>query len=476
MIVKHNPEALLKGQRAILINPPIYDTQYWARWSQPHGLLKVATWLKSHNYTDIRLLDCLATDEKRQVKFSRREVKDRGNISKRINHYGWSWSKLRAELEKHADGTMFRPDEIWITSIMTYWWESTRDLVRIISEVFNGELPRIYVGGIYPTLAPEHADKKLSDEADVVIVEGEICDEAANSWTDLSLYEDSVYGGIRPAYALITGSRGCPFNCAYCAQLKLNNNSRKMRYRTPIDVADELEEKYHKFKIREIAFYEDNLLFNKEDFLARLDEIERRNLKFSIYAPEGIEPRLIETELLSKMRDAGFEKVHLALETIYDEISAGWNRRQATIEKFDRAVEIAKAAGYRVGSQDLNAFTIFGMPGESIRAVVDTALYASQRVGSVVPMLFTPVPGSILYEEHLDYFQEQGWDLQDLNGKLLPFLEYNQKFNPRLQASDFLELENFMFHLNSSKVFSERFDFAKENRVANTFRRVITSN
>lgn len=474
MIIKNDPSHLTLGRKALLINPPIYDTQYWPRWSQPHGLLKIATWLRRHHgYAELRLLDCLATNEQRRVKFHRLGSVQRGNISKTMFHFGWPLEKLRLELARHANGEKFYPEEIWITSIMTYWWQSTRDVIRLIEEVFRESVPRIYVGGIYPTLYPEHADAKLSGSVEVVVVEGEICTEAANSWTDLSLYRDEVYEA-QPSYAIITGSRGCPFNCAYCAQLKLNDGNRNLRYRSVDDVAEELVQKQRDFGIREIAFYEDNLLFNSGEFLARLDAIEARGLKFSIYAPEGIEPRLIEYNLLKRMRSAGFEKIHLALETIDNSISRSWNRRQATIEKFDRAVEIAKACGYRVGSQDLNAFVIFGIPDENIQAVVNTALYASQSVGSVVPMLFTPVPGSIMFEEHKTYlFDEMGWDLHDLNGKLLPFLEYNQSRYPGLKASDYLELENFMYVLNSSKVYEQRFDFTKDNPVANTFRQLV---
>jgi len=48
MIIKDDPDRLLVGARkALLIPPPIYDTQYWPHWSQPHGLLKVATWLRA---------------------------------------------------------------------------------------------------------------------------------------------------------------------------------------------------------------------------------------------------------------------------------------------------------------------------------------------------------------------------------------------------------------------------------------------
>jgi hypothetical protein len=42
---------------------------------------------------------------------------------------------------------------------MTYWWESTRDVVAVCREVFPKAVIR--VGGIYPTLAPEHAIANL---------------------------------------------------------------------------------------------------------------------------------------------------------------------------------------------------------------------------------------------------------------------------------------------------------------------------
>jgi len=117
-------------------------------------------------------------------------------------------------------------------------------------------------------------------------------------------------------------------------------------------------------------------------------------------------------------------------------------------------VAIAQECGFRVGAQDLNAFVLFGMPGEDLQAVVNTALYASHRVGLVVPMLFTPVPGSMMFEQHRGYLMEEmGWDLDQLNGKLLPFLEYNRRWTPRLRASDYVELEAFMMRLNSSKVY-----------------------
>jgi len=39
-----------KEKTALLINPPVYDTQYWAEWSQPYGLLRIARLLGNPGY------------------------------------------------------------------------------------------------------------------------------------------------------------------------------------------------------------------------------------------------------------------------------------------------------------------------------------------------------------------------------------------------------------------------------------------
>src|ERR1700730_18160122 len=42
---------------ALLINPPVYDTQYWAEWSQPYGLLRIAALLKQYRYKHVDFYD-----------------------------------------------------------------------------------------------------------------------------------------------------------------------------------------------------------------------------------------------------------------------------------------------------------------------------------------------------------------------------------------------------------------------------------
>src|SRR6266550_3230425 len=451
-------------RRALLINPPVYDAQYWARWSQPAGLLRIATLLKEKGY-QIDFVDCMETDDRGIVSKARRfddngkpiAVK-RDNITKPIYHFGLSLEELERQLR-----TLEEPDEVWITSIMTYWWESTRDVVALTKHLFPKAT--VLVGGIYPTLAPEHAEANLGAD---IIFKGEIR-EASQLPTDLSLYAK------HPSYAILATSRGCPWDCVYCAARTLNGGA-KVRTRTTEDILDEIRFKHEHLGIRRFGFYEDNALINREHFIEVMRAIIESKLPLDLYAPEGFETRLLDEDLLRLMKSAGFKKVHLPLETVRTDINRQWNRRHASTESFENALQSAIRAGFRPRTQEINAFVLFGLPDERLEDVIDSTLYAHHMVGSVIPMLFSPVPSTHVFRKHSSYLlDEMGWDLQDLNGKFLPFLEYNRRSNPDLRASDYLELEGLMSILNEGKVLSRAVDLCEESIVGQAFRETLSA-
>jgi len=449
-------------RRALLINPPVYDAQYWARWSQPAGLLRIATLLEERGYA-IDFVDCMETDARGLVKKAIRHDTDgklltvkRDDIVKRLYHFGLSLSELEQRLRR-----IETPDEIWITSIMTYWWESTRDVVALAKRLFPQAT--VLVGGIYPTLAPEHALEHLGAD---LIFKGELR-AASQLPTDLTLYEKP------PSYAILATSRGCPWDCVYCAARTLNGGA-KVRTRTTADVLEEIQDKYTRLGIRRFGFYEDNALIHREHFIEVLEAIIALGLPLDLYAPEGFETRLLDEDLLRLMKRAGFEKVHLPLETVRSDINRQWNRRHASTESFERALEAAIRAGFKPRTQEINAFVLFGLPDERLEDVVDSTLYAHHRVGSVIPMLFSPVPSTQVFRTHERYLLEtMGWGLQDLNGKFLPFLEYNRRNNPELRASDYLELEGLMSILNNGRVLSRAVDLCDDSAISQAFRSAL---
>lgn len=481
LIDRHFKLATLGGQpsrkTALLISPPVYDMQYWAEWSQPYGLLRIAALLKRYGYKKLWLYDFMESGPDRKVRnhrisptepYSDRNFpddkvqplilrKDAEQLVLFRRHFGKTWDDFEEWLKRRGLNEQNAPSEVWISSVMTYWWESTRDLTLRVRRYF-GKRTKIILGGIYPTLAPEHAAQMTA--ADVVVA-GEV-DEANDLWTDLSLYRK------KPTYAIITPSRGCPYDCSYCAQKTINAGATKVRFRDPKDVVAEMKDKYRRYGIRDFAFYADFLLINFNlNIIPILRQIIVEKLPFRLYAPEGLDTRYLcqSQELLDLMKAAHFQKIYLPVESIDDEYVRTLNRRHVKLEHFVKAAKMCEKAGFALRNLDVNAFVLYGLPNEKIDRVVKTSLFVSEIVGSIIPMLFTPVPSTRIYSDFLPYFRERGWDtnLQMLNGKLFPFLHLNEG-----SISDYVDLQRLMFTLNAHYR-SESFRFFGATRVSRMF-------
>jgi len=385
---------------------------------------------------------------------------------------------------------------------MTYWWESTRDTIVLMKKLYPRA--RIRVGGIYPTLAPHHLRHALAKEGcnfdlargrdltiatrkgekyvsnEDVIVTGEI-PEASNADLDLDVYRQmtvSLEGTQRlPSYVILTTSRGCPFDCAYCAQKAYNEGSLKVRIRSAQDTFNEIRDKYTRFNIHRFAFYEDNFLLEKpnlERLLRLLIEHKSQMPHLRLYAPEGVEVRLLHDDLafVQLMKESGFDAIYLPLETMSRDVTRAWNRRHSHADLFEGAVKVCHDANFKLHDMEVNAFILFGMPDENLQDVVNTMFYAAEMVGGLVPMLYTPVPGSIMFEQFESYLLgEMGFDLQHLNGKLYPFLKFNSD-RRGIRLEDYVALESLAFRLNA-KTIGQTFQLGPANSVYSALRRVL---
>lgn len=515
--------------RALLVQPPVYDTQFYPEWSLPSGLLKISTWLRKQGM-DVRLLDCLFPKEgevPQKIKsvvqvcstlewpleeYKALAHRRTGRYTRELpqaHRYKYEFGMPLEAVEKHLKephlGDLERsdrawvPDEVWITSIMTYWWESTRDMVVLLKRLYPKA--RFRVGGIYPTLAPHHLQSALSAKGfkfEVLrggeleravkakapvgdcIATGEI-PEAAFCDLDFEVYRQMTrqFGDAErlPDYAILITSRGCPFDCAYCAQRAYNGGSLRVRVRSAEATFAEIKDKYENFKVRRFAFYEDNFLVERDNIekLLRMILEAKKDMPFLRFcAPEGVEVRLLQKdpEFVRLMKDVGFENVYLPLETMSRDVTKAWNRRHSHAGLFEEAVKVCQQANFKLHDMEVNAFVLFGMPGERLQDVVNTIFYASEKVGGIVPMLFTPVPGSIMFEQYSEYLlDEMGFDLHHLNGKLYPFLEYNFR-ESGVSLADYVALESLSFRLNA-KTLGKTFQLDRSNAVYSALLRVL---
>lgn len=472
-----------KKKTALLINPPVYDTQYWAEWSQPYGLLRIARLLERLGYKRRELFDFMETTGEKRIVAKRRIAPGECFIEKNTPspkappyqiekggqclplwkfHFGKSWDQFDAWMDEHGFTPANPPDEVWISATMSYWWESARDLVGRLRRRWGRKKPFILLGGIYPSLVPEHAAQSVQPN---LVVQGEV-EEANHLWPDLSLYE------MPPTYAIVTPTRGCPFNCAYCAQLTLNAGIRKVRYRPVDDILAEMRAAQDTYGIKDFAFYADFLLWDHEhNFQPLLDALIADSRFYRLYAPEGLDTKFLSQSqrLVNLLKAANFQKIYLPCESIDDRYLRQLNRRHVRLEHFVHAVHMCEQAGFDLRHMEINAFVLYGLPDERIDDVVKSILFVSEIVGSIIPMLFTPVPSTALYQQYLPYFRKHGWDkdLHMLNGKLYPFLYTNEG-----SVTDYLDLQRLMYMLNS-QYRSRSFQLFGSTIVAESFRNNI---
>ena len=76
-------------------------------------------------------------------------------------------------------------------------------------------------------------------------------------------YKLAPHGGLVKSFpvAPITSTRGCPFECTFCASPSLHE--RKIRFRSPENVVNEIEYLVKRFKVKEIHFEDDNLTLKR---------------------------------------------------------------------------------------------------------------------------------------------------------------------------------------------------------------------
>ncbi len=197
------------------------------------------------------------------------------------------------------------------------------------------------------------------------------------------------------AISMIT-SRGCPFNCCFCA-VHLHMG-QKFRAHSAEYVLNHIQFVVEKFKVKNIFFEDDNLTLDIKRFEAICDGIIQRKIKIGWETPNGVRADCLNMELLKKMKKSGVNSIFVGVESGDQQILDNVICKSLDL---NRVVEFAKNAQY-IGLKT-GAFYIIGFPGETkenMQRTVDFALDLKRRY-DVGMHLFaaTPSYGTRLYDE-----------------------------------------------------------------------------
>lgn len=411
----HHPILFMPQKKhLLLINPWIYDFTACDFWLRPLGLLYIASILKKYTNLELDFLDCLDCSQVDSGYNFRRKVRPDGrssfykeevvkpeffrHIPRKFSRYGLPLSQVGAMLDR-----LPVPEAVLITCTMTYWYPGVQAAVELLRKKF-GQVP-IILGGIYASLCPEHA--KRHSGADIVI-EGpgenqilrlirEICDDSSIKAASRETLFPDFDSLPSPAYELchdntvlcLMTSRGCPFNCTYCASRLLGP---RFEQRQPEKVVSEIVYFKQTFNTRHIAFYDDALLINKDRHLIKiLEALLPLNLGLKFHTPNGLHPREIDRPLAHLLKKSGFSSVFLSLETTNPNLLAETGPKVSPRD-LEKALSYLEEAGYN--RSDISVYLLVGLPQQDKDQVIESIKYVKKLGARPRLAYFSPVPGT----------------------------------------------------------------------------------
>ncbi len=401
--------------RLLLVNPWIHDFAAFDLWSKPLGLLYLASFLREKGYR-VHFLDCLDIYHPAALKETGRKSPKRKkygtgkffkqtitpprvleHINRPYSRYGLPPSVIISELKKIPE-----PAAILVTSLMTYWYPGIAEFIKIAKQVFP-KVP-VILGGIYARLCQEHATKFSGADYVVTSQKGEDVQELLSTMGIHPAPLNSL-SGQRPTYpafdllrkinyVCIVTSRGCPYNCSYCATGFLNPVFSQRNWR---HVLEEIIYWHSNYGARDFAFYDDALLIDpKNHFVPLANALITSGIPLRFHTPNALHIRQISLEIATLLKKSGFTTIRLGLETSDFQFRNGLDTKVSQGE-FEVAVENLLKADF--APQQIGVYILVGLPHQSIKSVMETIEFVGNA--RVMPFLaeYSPIPHTGLWDE-----------------------------------------------------------------------------
>ncbi|MFX0134402.1 MAG: B12-binding domain-containing radical SAM protein, partial [Candidatus Hodarchaeota archaeon] len=216
-------------------------------------------------------------------------------------------------------------------------------------------------------------------------------------------------------------ARGCPYNCTYCINHKLQkiyqNKGKFIRFRSVEKAIKEIEMTIADFKIRKLYIDNDTFNMNYEWLKNFCEAYESIRLPFIC----NLRAEGVTEEITQMLKRAGCEQVNIGLETGDFSLRKSILNRKMSNKQIISAFKMAKKAGLKTFS-----FNMVGFPEETPTRFQKTILLNSIiKPENMQISIFYPYLGTVLG----DYCKEKNY--------------IKKEFQPNIFTNSILNLPNF---------------------------------
>lgn len=190
----------------------------------------------------------------------------------------------------------------------------------------------------------------------------------------------------------IITSRGCSYNCAFCATHAMWNG--KTRYRSIHNIVSEIKQIIKSTGRKQFAFWDDNLTINKKRCLVLCDELKELDIIWRCL----VRADQLDSETCEALVAAGCKEIWPGIESGDQRVLDYLNKR-TDAELMLYGCKNARKAGLKI-----KALFMIGTPGERANTPEINREYMNQLDFDMITLsTFTPLPGSPIWTDPEKY-------------------------------------------------------------------------
>ncbi len=185
-------------------------------------------------------------------------------------------------------------------------------------------------------------------------------------------------------------SRGCPFNCCFCASHSIHG--KRVRYNSLERIKADVRLFVDQYHVNTITVWDDNFFVDKEQAIALLDFFMELNV--TVEFVNGFPVYRMDDDMAKRLKMSGIDVVTLAIESGNPRVLKDIIHKPLKLEMVPEAISCLNKYDIYV-----KGLFVIGFPGESLEDIQMTMEFIhNSGLNWVDIFIASPLPGSELYD------------------------------------------------------------------------------